>query len=113
MGDKVYNEVTEFKDLYKTLMEVSALLVIRPVWLCSHHIDEHMVWAAAIVLQQLCLGCATHLDSSETKHSAAHNGSALQALNEYNETNAVMDLVLFEDAMKHICRISRIISSPR
>lgn len=37
----------------------------------------------------------------------------LQALNEYNETNAVMDLVLFEDAMKHVCRISRIISSPR
>ncbi len=31
---------------------------------------------------------------------------------EYNETNAVMDLVLFEDAMKHVCRISRIISNP-
>lgn len=36
----------------------------------------------------------------------------IEALNEYNETNAVMDLVLFEDAMKHICRISRIISNP-
>ncbi len=31
---------------------------------------------------------------------------------EYNETNAVMDLVLFEDAMKHVCRISRIVSNP-
>jgi len=31
------------------------------------------------------------------------------ALREYNETNAVMDLVLFEDAMKHVARISRII----
>ena len=37
----------------------------------------------------------------------------LQALNEYNETNAVMDLVLFEDAMKHVGRITRILSNPR
>eukprot|EP00955_Chlamydomonas_euryale_P104726 365589-Chlamydomonas_euryale.AAC.1 len=36
----------------------------------------------------------------------------MEALTEYNETNAVMDLVLFEDAMKHVCRISRIISNP-
>ncbi len=28
----------------------------------------------------------------------------MEALGEYNETNAVMDLVLFEDAMKHVCR---------
>lgn len=35
-----------------------------------------------------------------------------EALEEYNETNAVMGLVLFEDAMKHVSRISRIISNP-
>lgn len=35
-----------------------------------------------------------------------------EALLEYNETFAVMDLVLFEDAMKHVARISRIISNP-
>lgn len=34
-----------------------------------------------------------------------------EALREYNDTNAVMDLVLFEDAMKHVCRITRIISA--
>jgi len=34
-----------------------------------------------------------------------------EALREYNDTNAVMDLVLFEDAMKHVCKISRIISA--
>ena len=27
------------------------------------------------------------------------------ALDEYNETNAAMNLVLFEDAMRHVCRV--------
>ena len=31
---------------------------------------------------------------------------------EYNEANARMDLVLFEQAMEHVCRISRIIDNP-
>ena len=35
------------------------------------------------------------------------------ALKGYNELNAAMDLVLFEDAMSHICRINRILESPR
>ena len=35
------------------------------------------------------------------------------ALKGYNELNSVMDLVLFEDAMSHICRINRILESPR
>ena len=35
------------------------------------------------------------------------------ALKGYNELNAAMDLVLFEDAMKHICKINRILESPR
>ena len=34
-----------------------------------------------------------------------------EGLREYNEVNAVMDLVLFEDAMKHICKVCRIISN--
>ncbi|XP_056142990.1 dynein axonemal heavy chain 11 [Lampris incognitus] len=34
------------------------------------------------------------------------------ALESYNELNAAMNLVLFEDAMEHICRISRILESP-
>lgn len=35
------------------------------------------------------------------------------ALDSYNELNAAMNLVLFEDAMMHICRINRILESPR
>lgn len=34
-------------------------------------------------------------------------------LNEYNETNAVMELVLFQQAMEHVTRIARIIDLPR
>ncbi len=54
LGDKVYNEVTEFKDLYKTLMEVSTLLVTTFVCLCSHHIDKHMVCLATRTVPWLC-----------------------------------------------------------
>ena len=35
-----------------------------------------------------------------------------QKLFEYNETNTIMDLVLFKQAMQHVCRITRIISNP-
>jgi len=34
-------------------------------------------------------------------------------LNEYNEINAVMNLVLFDMAVEHICRITRTIDKPR
>lgn len=44
--------------------------------------------------------------------SIDHLSERLQeALKEYNDTNPVMDLVLFEDAMKHVCRITRIIAA--
>jgi dynein heavy chain, axonemal len=34
-------------------------------------------------------------------------------LAEYNESNTVMNLVLFQQAMEHVCRIARIIDLPR
>ncbi|XP_065418969.1 dynein axonemal heavy chain 17 isoform X1 [Chrysemys picta bellii] len=41
------------------------------------------------------------------------NKLLVEALETYNEVNAVMNLVLFEDAVSHICRINRILESPR
>lgn len=35
-----------------------------------------------------------------------------EALKEYNENNAIMGLVLFDDMMRHITRISRIVLPP-
>lgn len=37
----------------------------------------------------------------------------LAALSQYNDLVAAMNLVLFEDAMHHVCRISRILEGPR
>jgi dynein heavy chain len=36
-----------------------------------------------------------------------------ERLDEYNESNAVMDLVLFDTAVEHVCRCTRIIDKPR
>uniref|UniRef100_A0A8C5X999 Dynein axonemal heavy chain 17 n=2 Tax=Malurus TaxID=55806 RepID=A0A8C5X999_9PASS len=54
----------------------------------------------------------------ESKYMPVHSWAALsnllaEALDSYNEVNAAMNLVLFEDAVSHICRISRILESPR
>ncbi|KAA0166994.1 hypothetical protein FNF28_02917 [Cafeteria roenbergensis] len=40
------------------------------------------------------------------------HGTLEEALKEYNESHATMNLVLFEDAMRHVCRITRIINNP-
>ena len=57
------------------------------------------------------------LDSSKAAYlpvrDLAHLKTVLDAkLQEYNESNPMMDLVLFEQAMEHVTRICRILSNP-
>ncbi|KAM6469113.1 dynein axonemal heavy chain 9 [Liasis olivaceus] len=54
----------------------------------------------------------------EPKYMPVQNWESLsqilvEALENHNEVNAAMNLVLFEDAMCHVCRINRILESPR
>ena len=59
------------------------------------------------------LSATSWTDSARTRSTTRSPTSRLLArargaLSSYNETNAQMDLVLFEDAMKHVCRIARV-----
>ncbi|EDQ88776.1 outer dynein arm heavy chain beta [Monosiga brevicollis MX1] len=49
----------------------------------------------------------------EIKNMQSLQSVLQEALNSYNEVNAAMNLVLFRDAMQHVCRINRILESPR
>ncbi|XP_037547527.1 dynein heavy chain 9, axonemal [Nematolebias whitei] len=73
------------------------------------------------VLQQtreMNLYCHFARGLGEARYMAAESWSSLnktllEVLDSYNEVNATLNLVLFEDAMAHICRINRILESPR
>ncbi|XP_062322712.1 dynein axonemal heavy chain 11 isoform X2 [Osmerus eperlanus] len=70
------------------------------------------------VLRQPLVFCHFALGAGETCYAAVRDWAVLrsllnEALDSYNELNAAMDLVLFEDAMQHVCRISRVLQCPR
>jgi len=59
----------------------------------------------------------TNFATTQGSYRPADNAENLKKvldakLVDYNESNAIMDLVLFNQAVEHVCRISRIISNP-
>ena len=72
----------------------------------------------AVLFQEPNLYCHFAQGIGDPKYAPVTQFPELQkilaeALDNYNELNAVMNLVLFEDAIFHILRINRILESPR
>jgi dynein heavy chain len=71
-----------------------------------------------VVFEQPLLYCHFARGIGDPKYLPITNWADLNklltdALDNYNELNAAMNLVLFEDAIQHILRINRILESPR
>nr|XP_043887070.1 dynein axonemal heavy chain 11 [Solea senegalensis] len=71
----------------------------------------------SIFIHQPLVYCHFAQGVGEPRYHQAADWEKLQktladALEHYNEVHAVMDLVLFEEAIQHVCRISRILEAP-
>ncbi|XP_063266171.1 dynein axonemal heavy chain 17 [Prinia subflava] len=102
-GDKLVDEEDQysFKKLMSDICKAS-----------FQELNEDLVFAKPNLYCHFAQGM------DETKYMPVVSWAALsnllrEALESYNEVNAAMNLVLFEDAVSHICRISRILESPR
>jgi len=75
-------------------------------------IDENLLYKEPLIYCHFAGGIG------EAKYLPVENWTDInkilvEALDNYNELNAAMNLVLFGDAMSHICRINRILEAPR
>ncbi|NWX62644.1 DYH17 protein, partial [Promerops cafer] len=102
-GDKLVDEEDQysFKKLLADICKAS-----------FQELNEELVFAKPNIYCHFAQGM------DESKYMPVASWAALsdllgEALDSYNEVNAAMNLVLFEDAVSHICRISRILESPR
>ena len=70
----------------------------------------------SVVFKQPLIFCHCWKDLDEKSYNIVESIDSLgnilnSALASYNETNAAMNLVLFQDAMQHICRVCRILQN--
>ncbi|KAJ1516905.1 hypothetical protein HMI54_007793 [Coelomomyces lativittatus] len=75
-------------------------------------VDQNVVFAEPLIYTHFAGGIG------EPKYQPAKDWGSIkkileEALEQYNEVNAAMDLVLFEDAICHVSRINRILEAPR
>uniref|UniRef100_A0A3Q2GPF7 Dynein heavy chain 11, axonemal-like n=1 Tax=Cyprinodon variegatus TaxID=28743 RepID=A0A3Q2GPF7_CYPVA len=71
----------------------------------------------SMFIHQPLVYCHFSMGVGEPRYHQVSDWEKLQktladALEHYNELHAAMDLVLFEEAIQHICRISRILEAP-
>ncbi|KAI9209879.1 dynein heavy chain and region D6 of dynein motor-domain-containing protein, partial [Polychytrium aggregatum] len=74
--------------------------------------DQNLIKAEPLIFTHFAMGIG------EPKYGQLQEWSQLKRLLDeaqlqYDEVNAAMNLVLFEDAMSHVCRINRVLESPR
>ncbi|XP_030605544.1 dynein heavy chain 11, axonemal [Archocentrus centrarchus] len=105
---RVYSDrLVDRKDL-----QLFQKLQLETVQECFEELDDIKV------KKQPLLFCHFAQMGEEPSYAPVTDWSALStiltdALESYNEVHPAMNLVLFEDAMQHVCRISRILEAPR
>ncbi|XP_009290539.2 dynein axonemal heavy chain 11 isoform X1 [Danio rerio] len=72
----------------------------------------------SVLFQEPVIYLHSSLGSAESSYKPVSGWEHLtcvlnDALNNYNELHSTMNLVLFQEAMQHVCRISRILACPR
>ncbi|RKP21352.1 hypothetical protein ROZALSC1DRAFT_27237, partial [Rozella allomycis CSF55] len=102
-GDKLVNA-----DDRKALSAIQAEIIKKSF----EEMDQKSVFAEPLVFSHFAGGLSEPKYMS-IKDWASYKKILEEALEQYQEANAAMDLVLFEDAMSHISRVSRILESPR
>jgi dynein heavy chain len=102
-GDKLV-ETSDRKQLFTMMQEVTKKTF--------DDMDQSALYAEPLIFTH-CAGGIGDGKYKEVKSWAQLKKILEEALEQYNEVNAAMNLVLFEDAMSHVVRINRILENPR
>uniref|UniRef100_A0A7M4FBW4 Dynein axonemal heavy chain 11 n=1 Tax=Crocodylus porosus TaxID=8502 RepID=A0A7M4FBW4_CROPO len=102
-GDKLV-EAKDCSSFHKRLMDTAHKYF--------EGIEDHVLLQPPLIYCHFASGIAEPL-YMPVKNWEVLRKMLTETLGSYNEIYASMNLVLFEDAMQHVCRISRILEAPR